>query len=184
MRFSLTTTLGLSLVLLCGLANADMPTSFEINHTVNGSETSQETTIDSYVFGTTDFIDGSPNNGEEDSFPVVVTSGLGSGGFDFEVVLDYTEFGIDFFGEGTVTGSFVGIGLPISDVSVTDSEGALFGNVSTDGSTIDFDYTIGDVLSINEGPVTISFSTQAVPEPSSTVIIGLAGLYLASRRRR
>ena len=37
-----------------------------------------------------------------------------------------------------------------------------FGNVSTDGSTIDFNYTIGDVLSINEGPVTISFSTQAM----------------------
>ena len=184
MRFNLTTTLGLSLVLLCSVASADMPTSFEINHTVNGTNTFQESTIDNYVFGNTDFIDGSPNNGELDSFPVVVTSGPGSAGFDFEVVLNYTSFDIGFFEEGTVEGSFVGIGLPISDVSVTDPRGALFGNVSTDGSTIDFDYTIADVLSINEGPVTISFSTQAVPEPSSTVIIGLAGLCLASRRRR
>lgn len=183
MRFSLTTTLGLSLVLLCGLANADMPTSFEINHTVNGTSTSQNTTIDNYVFGTENFLDGN-DNGLRDSFPIVVNSGLGSEGFDFDVVLDYTDLDISFFGVGTVEGSFVGIGHPITGVSVTDIEGGPFGNFSTDGSTIFFDYTIADVLSINEGPVTISFSTQAVPEPSSTVIIGLAGLCLASRRRR
>ena len=183
MRFSLTTTLGLSLVLLCGLANADMPTSFEINHTVNGTSTSQNTTIDNYVFGTENFLDGN-DNGLRDSFPIVVNSGLGSEGFDFDVVLDYTDLDIGFFGVGTVEGSFVGIGHPITSVSVTDIEGGPFGNFSTDGSTIDFDYTIADVLSINEGPVTISFSTQAVPEPSSTVIIGLASLCLASRRRR
>ena len=107
-----------------------------------------------------------------------------SGGFDFEVVLNYTDLDIGFFGDGTVTGSFVGIGLPISDVFVSDLVGSEFGNFNTDGSTIDFDYTIADVLAIGAGEVTISFSTQAVPEPSSTVIIGLAGLCLAFRRQR
>ena len=183
MRFSLTTTLGLSLVLLCRLAHADILTSFDINHTVNGSGTPQSTTINDYDFGTIDFLDGN-DNGLRDSFPIVVTSGPGSGGFDFQVVLDYTDLDIGFFGAGTVTGSFVGIGHPITDLSVTEPEGAEFGNFSTDGSTISFDYTIADVLSINEGEVTVSFSTQAIPEPSSTAIIGLAGLCLASRRRR
>ena len=185
MRFILTTTLGLSLVLLCGLANADMPTSFEINHSSTGDNFGENFTLN-YTFGSIDFLDGNVFDQAPGAFSILVNSGPGSGGFDFEVVLNYTNYGIGDFGgtNGPVTGSFVGIGLPISDVSVTDSEGALFGNVSTDGSTIDFDYTIGDVLSINEGPVTISFSTQAVPEPSSTVIIGLAGLCLASRRRR
>ena len=183
MRFSLTTTLGLSLVLLCSLASADTPTSFVINHFVDGSNTSQPTIISNYEFGSIDFLDGN-DNGEEDSFPIVVTSGPSSGELDFQVVLNYTDLDIGFFGVGTVEGSFVGIGHPITGVSVTDIEGGPFGNFSTDGSTIDFDYTIADVLSINEGPVTISFSTQAVPEPSSTVIIGLASLCLASRRRR
>ena len=183
MRFSLTTTLGLSLVLLCSLASADTPTSFVINHFVDGSNTSQPTIISNYEFGSIDFLDGI-DNGEEDSFPIVVTSGPSSGELDFQVVLNYTDLDIGFFGVGTVEGSFVGIGHPITGVSVTDIEGGPFGNSSTDGSTIDFDYTIADVLSINEGPVTISFSTQAVPEPSSTVIIGLASLCLASRRRR
>ena len=183
MRFSLTTTLGLSLVLLCSLASADTPTSFVINHFVDGSNTSQPTIISNYEFGSIDFLDGN-DNGEEDSFPIVVTSGPSSGELDFQVVLNYTDLDIGFFGVGTVEGSFVGIGHPITGVSVTDIEGGPFGNFSTDGSTIFFDYTIADVLSINEGPVTISFSTQAVPEPSSTVIIGLASLCLASRRRR
>ena len=181
MRFSLTTTLGLSLVLLCSLASADTPTSFVINHFVDGSNTSQPTIISNYEFGSIDFLDGN-DNGEEDSFPIVVTSGPSSGELDFQVVLNYTDLDIGFFGVGTVEGSFVGIGHPIT--GVTDIEGGPFGNFSTDGSTIFFDYTIADVLSINEGPVTISFSTQAVPEPSSTVIIGLASLCLASRRRR
>ena len=184
MRFSLTTTLGLSLVLLCGLASAQTPTVFELNHIVTGTGTPQDTTIDAYGFGNTDFIDGSPNNGTRDTFPVVVTSGPGSGGFDFEVVLDYSDFGIDFFGAGTVEGSFVGIGLPITDVFVTDPSGLEFGNFSTDGSSVLFDYTIDDVLDIGEGEVTISFSTESVPEPSSAAIIGLVGLCLASRRRR
>ena len=184
MRFSLMTTLGLSLVLLCGLASAQTPTVFELNHTVTGTGTPQETTIDEYDFGTTDFIDCTPNNEEEDTFPVVVTSGPGSGGFDFEVVLDYSSFDIGFFGAGTVEGSFVGIGLPITDVFVTDPSGLEFGNFSTADSSVLFDYTIADVLAIDEGEVTISFSTAAVPEPSSAAIIGLVGLCLASRRRR
>ena len=183
MRFSLTTTLGLSLVFLCGLANADTPTSFDINHTVSGTNTFQNTAIDNYVFGIENFLDGD-DNGTRDTFPIVVNSGPGSGGFDFEVVLDYTDLDIVFFGDGTVSGSLVGIGEPITDVFVTDPGGSEFGNFSTDGSSIFFDYTIGDVLAINEGQVTISFSTQAVPEPSSIAIIGLAGLCLASRRRR
>ena len=183
MRFSLTTTLGLSLVLLCSLASADTPTSFVINHFVDGSNTSQPTIISNYEFGSIDFLDGN-DNGEEDSFPIVVTSGPSSGELDFQVVLNYTDLDIGFFGDGTVTGSLVDIGEPITDVFVTDPGGSEFGNFSTDGSSIFFDYTIGDVLAINEGQVTISFSTQAVPEPSSVAIIGLAGLCLASRRRR
>ena len=136
------------------------------------------------TFGSTDFLDGNVFDQAPGAFSILVNSGPGSGGFDFEVVLNYTDLYIGFFGDGTVTGSFVGIGLPISDVFVSDLVGSEFGNFNTDGSTIDFDYTIADVLAIGAGEVTISFSTQAVPEPSSTVIIGLAGLCLAFRRRR
>ena len=185
MRFSLTMILGLSLVLLSGVARAETPTSFEINHSANGDFFGESFSLN-YTFGTTDFLDGNVTDQAPGAFPVEVNSGLGSGGFDFEVVLDYTDYGIGTFGgtSGPVTGSFVGIGQPITDVFVTDPGGIEFGNFSTDGSSVFFDYTIADVLSINEGPVTISFSTQSVPEPGSAVIIGLAGLCLMSRRRR
>ena len=184
MRFSLTTTLGLSLVLLCGLTNAETPTTFELNHSVNGDNTFQDFNIEDYSFGTTTFLDGDLGDPAPNSFPLRVDSGPSSGGFDFEVVFDYTSYDIGFFQNGVVTGSFVGIGLPISDVFVSGPEGSEFGNFSTDGSTIFFDYTAADVVSIGEGEVTISFSTQAVPEPSSAMIIGLAGLCFAARRRR
>jgi len=184
MRFSLTVTLGLTLALLCSLASADIPIFFDINHSVDGGDGGQTINLEGYGFGTTNFLDGNVTNSDPDSFPIQVDSGTGSGGFDFEVVLDYTSHDIGFFGDGPVTGSLVGIGLPITDVFVSGPSGLEFGNFSTDGSDVFFDYTIADVVAINEGQVTISFSAQAVPEPSSTAIIGLAGLLLASRRRR
>ena len=108
MRFSLTMILGLSLVLLSGVARAETPTSFEINHSANGDFFGESFSLN-YTFGTTDFLDGNVTDQAPGAFPVEVNSGLGSGGFDFEVVLDYTDYGIGTFGgtSGPVTGSFV-----------------------------------------------------------------------------
>lgn len=74
--------------------------------------------------------------------------------------MDYTDYDIGFFGNGTVTVSLEGIGSPITDVFVSAPDGSEFGSFSTDGSSIFFDYTIADVLAINEGQVTISFSQR------------------------
>ena len=162
MQFSLMKALGLSLALLCGLANAQTPTSFDINHnTVAPSNSFNENfNLRNYGFGTTNFLDFIGTNSVPDDFFIQVDSGPGSGEFDFEVVLDYTDFRIDLFEGGTVTGSLVDIGIPITDVFVSAPDGSEFGNFSTDGLSIFFNYTVADVLAINEGQVTISFSLR------------------------
>jgi len=190
MRFNLTTTFGIffalsNLASASSLASVQTPTSFDINHVTDGSGNDQTITLADYVFDSTNFLDGNTANTTEDSFAIRVDSGTASlANFDFEVVLDYTANDIAFFGNGLITGSLVGIGTPITDVFVSAPDGSSFGNFSTDGTDISFNYTIDDVLAINEGAVTISFSTETVPEPSSAVIIGLATLGFSFRRRR
>lgn len=81
---------------------------------------------------------------------------------------------------GVTTGT--GTGASISDSLNNDSEVGLFSATTTASGELTLTYTVGG--NSNQVGALNFMSITAVPEPSSTALLGLSGLALILRRRR
>lgn len=181
-------------IAVAGVASAGVvaPTEFSVNSlTTSGTGTIEDFTIDPYVFGSTDFLDFTSDNGLPDGFFIEVTSGVSDRiGFDFEVIFNYSEYDIGFFEPNgthslTLTDLYDDPGIQILDVFAKTASGDSIGSISTDGENIVFDAPVADILAaIGAGedlPITIQF---AIPAPGAVALLGMAGLAGGRRRRR
>jgi len=161
------------------------PTSFAIRSVTTGNFL-EDFTIDSYDWGSTDFIDVTPNDGVAQFYNIAVNSGASTRpGFDYEITFNYLAYSIIDFGAGTHSLDILnikpqGTNEPITNVVAKNLTGAPIGLVSTDGSSIFFDASNADILAGGEF-VTIQFSQ--IPEPGTMGMLLLGGLALIRRKR-
>lgn len=174
---------------IAGTATAGLaPTTFSVNSVTVGDTVTEDYTIDFYDFGTEDYLDPNTTNGLPDGFFITVDSGPSDReGFDFELTLDYSAYDIGFFGPaGTHQINLFDVydDGSIIDVAVKTADGGSIGTISTDGNSITWDTSVGDVLDAigpNEDQlITIQF---AIPAPGALALLGMAGLGAGRRRR-
>lgn len=193
-------------VVLCPLVlvqavKAD-PTTFSVNSYTYANlegpgEFIEDFTITSYEWGTTDYLDLFPNDGQPDPFfSITVNSGPSpSMLYDHQITFDYSGYGLeDFliheptpipFHELTLTNiKQPGDSSVITDVTALDVAGMPIGTVSTDGNSIFFHVTVADLWDGGMGDfVAIHFSQATVPAPGALAMLTVGGIAMRRRRR-
>lgn len=200
-----TRTLAIAVVSLTVLAATSAtvyadPTNFSLNSWTHaalegGGDFTEDFTIDAYEWGTTDYIDFSPNNGIPDFFYIAVNSGPSMAmGFDYTISFDYSNYGLmdylihkpDPIPTHKLTLTNVkspGDTTIITDVAATNIFGQSIGSVSSDGHSIFFEIAIADLFDMGMGNYLDIHFTQAVPTPGAMALLIVAAVNGRRRRR-
>jgi hypothetical protein len=159
-----------------GVASANLMNLHFEEWELGGAFTYTHSIID-YELGTTVTI--RPGSWNE----ITVSSGAGSGGWDYQLVVDYTSYCLGCLNPG---GSAYVTASNLQDELEVATAAGSFGTVSYSDSTISWNATASSMI-FNNGMLTLSWNSSyvpPVPAPGAVALLGLAGLVGAGRRRR
>lgn len=148
--------------------------------TTNVSETgfTEEQNFIGHEFGTTETSDF--------FFPITISSGLSDrDDWTYQLVIDYTENDLGFFGNGSASIEILNIKgpddpMPIIEVQAKDAQGNPIGQWEFDGGNIFWAAGTSEILESGE---IVVIQWNQIPAPGALALLGIAGLCGARRRR-
>ena len=129
----------------------------------------------------------------EQNFWQMTFNDLGVGEFDITLYMGHSTtnrgFDIDVTGTGitpftTTTGAISGLGSTVAAYGTTGAEFTYDINVTTTGASDDLTLTFGGTGGGSGGAILAGYTVTAIPEPSTSALIGLAGIAIFIRCRR
>lgn len=166
---------------MASAANAD----FDVNITTTDNDPMdpyiEVVSFSDHTFNSSDTMD--PFNNPDGAYPIHITSGTSTlAGWDYQMVIDYSDYDIGFFGMAALTNATIDIKnsayAGVIDAIVLDTFNNAVGSVSFTDTTMMMQAS--GLLLQPTGVATVYWN---VPAPGALALLAIAGVVGSTRRR-